>query len=194
MENAPQPRPRKSPVLVIALAAAGLLVITCVGGTVALLPAITKARGEARQAVVLGNQRAVLMILIVHAMDNGERLPEANQWVPIVAKQTGDPTGRVFDSPRIDGNAVDFAYAPPRLADGTIAPLRDIDNPSAWVLIYEDPERLPAQYDALAAGFLDGHVQVVTRGQLAQMLKAQEVPIVPRSSRTVPDAAAIGPK
>lgn len=193
MDTQPRARPKKSPVLVIVVVVLGLLLLSCLGGLVLLVPALGKARDAARDTVALTNQRQVIMGLVVYAMDHDERLPDPDQWVLVATQQAGNAGAALLNSPRIDGGGVEYLYAPPRLADGSIAQMRDIDNPSAWIILYEDPSLLPARYDSVIAGYLDGHVQMVTRDALSQALKLQEVPIVPHASRKPETKPAVGP-
>lgn len=164
---------------IVAIVVASVLLLTCVGGAglvALLLPALGKARQQAREVVVISNLRQTMTGLSSYGMQF-DQLPPADQLDQVVAQQTGISTAVLFDSPRIEGSAKELVYAPPKYEDGTLAGFSDIDNPSIWVILYEDPALLPPTTDRVAAAYMDGHVVMISRAQLAAELAAQAAPV-----------------
>lgn len=178
MSNA---RNGKSTGVIIGIAIAGAILLTCLGGIGVLaimLPSISKARTAAHELVASAQIRQIVIGLQAYASENADYLPPVGGWDGIVDHQMGGAGATLFDSPRIEGTAIEMCYAPPRHADGSPARLNDIANPSQWILVYEDPAILDAKFPTVAVGFADGQAQMVTREHLAAALTAQEVPIL----------------
>jgi len=54
-----------------------------------LMPALRKARFQARCVVCLSNQRQIGLAMIIYASDNDDRLPYHNAWNPPIVQQLG---------------------------------------------------------------------------------------------------------
>lgn len=165
--------------MIIGLVVAGVILLTCLGGiglVAVALPALGKAREQVRETVVLSNLRQAMMGLSSYGMQV-DQLPSPDQLDQVITQQTGTSTAVLFDSPRIEGSAKELVYAPPKFEDGTLAGFSDINNPGIWVLLYENPALLPPTTQKVAAAYMDGHVVMISRAQLAAELAAQAVPV-----------------
>ena len=173
---------RPSTGLIIGIVVGVVLLVTCVGGVglmALLMPGLNSARESAREVVVMSNLRQVMMGMATYASQHEDRLPPVEEWHALIGQEVGSSGPALFDSPRVEGKGYEMAYAPPRYADGSMARTRDVEAPSRWVLVYEDG--LAPTYENVAAGFLDGHVAMVTRTEIDIAMARQSKPVAKRS-------------
>lgn len=161
-----------------------VLLVTCVGGVglmALLMPRLNSARESAREVVVMSNLRQVMMGMATYASQYEDRLPPVEEWHTLIGQELGSSGAAFFDSPRVEGKGYELAYAPPRYADGSMARMQDVEAPSRWILVYENG--LAPTYERVAAGFLDGHVAMVTRTEIDIAMARQSNPAARRSGR-----------
>lgn len=127
------------------------------------LPAVAKARGAARQAVVSTHMKQIGMGLFQYADDNRGWLPEEHADLASRLSQYGVQPS-VFQSPRAPAGAADaFVY----LAPGSVEKFR---NPSVVVVMHENPAYV--EFGSIVVLFGDGHVAPVREAEFRDTLAA----------------------
>jgi hypothetical protein len=120
--------------------------------------------------------RDTLQALRYAAMERGGSLPPATGWDRELGYLEKSENPRMLDSGRVEGPTPDWVYAPPIPASGqTHAKLSEIEQPSMYVLLYEDISRLPARYTSVIVGMADGSVRMVDRVEFTTLLAEQAV-------------------
>jgi hypothetical protein len=118
--------------------------------------------------------RDTLKALRYAARERGGALPPVTGWDRELGYLGKLESPRMLDSGRVEGPTPDWVYAPPIPAPGqTHAALSEIEQPSMYVLLYEDTSRLPSQYTSVIVGMADGSVQMIDREELTSRLAEQ---------------------
>ena len=143
---------------------------------IAMTPLIRSAWQESRRQIAMERMRDTLQALRYAAMERGGSLPPATGWDRELGYLEKLESPRMLDSGRVEGPTPDWGYKPPIPAPGqTHATLSEIEQPSMYVLLYEDTSRLPSQYTSVIVGMADGSVQMIDRATLEAMLAAQKL-------------------
>lgn len=155
---------------IIALASASV----SAAALIAMSPLIRSAWQESQRQIAIDRMRDTLQALSYTAMERGGALPPATGWDRELGYLEKSESPRMLDSGRIEGPTPDWVYAPPIPAPGqTHATLSEIEQPSMYVLLYEDTSRLPAQHTSVIVGMADGSVQMMDREELTSQLAEQ---------------------
>jgi hypothetical protein len=158
-----------------------LVVLICGGvGLAVMLPAHGKARQTAREVVTMSQARMLAQGVAIYAMENQDAMPVGATWTSDLAPYLGGPqqAAEALDSTRIEGPTPDYIYVPPKPRTGeTVAKLADIANPSSYIILHEDPTRLPTRYPTVIVALADGSVHMIGRDELAARLAEQAAAI-----------------
>lgn len=127
-----------------------------------LVPKVERARAQAKLVATSNLGRHILQAAIVHASNNKNAWPDDLQTL----KKNQTVTDQLLANPRVPGKAVGWVYLKP-----TAEQLKKPD-PTSILVLYEDNPDL----DPVIGGFLDGHLETMTRERLNQLLKGREKP------------------
>lgn len=173
VDCAPENPRRKGPSPPIVIGGVLMLVLIC-GGVIAAV--LDSAFGTVNR-LVRGSyhMQALTKAIVDYSTNNEGYLPPIATWEAALVAEFGDATvlAESLDSPRIEGTGNEMIYTPPRStrADGLVL-VADVAIPSNWIVIREDENRLRPR-DPILVGFLDGHVRMLARKDLAAHLARQ---------------------
>lgn len=135
----------------------GIVAGTAIGFGVAM-PALAKAKSQAKRTVSMSNLRQLTLAIIMYADDNDGSFPENFDQIKEYA---GD--SKVLESPMKpkDFNGPSYIYVQGHSNKAGTSPAKDI-------IIYENPEYCS---DRINIAFLDGHVEQMQRDRFLEILK-----------------------
>jgi hypothetical protein len=128
----------------------------------ALALGLRQQREKAGAMVAMNNMRQILLGCVMYANDHKEILPPEEKWNEIVLKEQ-DMSASVFTNPRLPGKTPGFIYVRPPAGLKT-------PDPSHIVVLYEPTE---VEGPMIGVGFLDGHVELMTRADFDKRVKPQ---------------------
>lgn len=141
-----------------------------------LMPALVRARAQARTAVSMNHARQICLAMMMYCEENEGRLPPVDDWTAALAPYVGDKN--ILESPFAPHTGL--AWAMNRHLDGR--KLNDIGQPAGIVLIFEArtggppaggrellPHR-PRGRRGYVIGFLDAHVELVPPQRLQDLI------------------------
>ncbi|MHC4743949.1 MAG: hypothetical protein ACYS8Z_18685, partial [Planctomycetota bacterium] len=122
------------------------------------LPALARARSQARQAVSRNNLKQIGLVLHMYAMDNDGRFPESIDQAKDYYKDA-----RILDSPRkpTDFDGPSYIYIPGHSSK--------TEDSGQYIITYENPEFCDGKINAL---FIDGHVEALEPDKFLERLKS----------------------
>jgi len=141
-----------------------------------LMPALARARMQAKTHVSLNNARQICLAMMMYCDENDGRLPPVNNWTAALTPYIGDT--KILESP-FDPHT-GLAWAMNRHLDGL--KLNDIRRPARTVLIFEAriggplaggreflPHR-PRGRRGYVVGFLDGHSEIIPPDKVRDLI------------------------
>lgn len=134
--------------------------------TAAVLPALGKARANARRVVSLTNLRGIGVAMHMYVAEHGDTLPPDLSTLVEEGHISEDMLTSPVGDRELDDGESDYVYSYPGLR------LAEISNHSEFVLVYERPEN----YDGRGTNvlFADGHVERLDRWEFDQALRRTE--------------------
>lgn len=141
-------------------------------GSGMLLPALAKARQQARQVTSLSNLKQLGLALHMYAADQKGALPSREQFPEALDPYVGDGRQLFYYPDRSDAVAgypdnIDYEYDP-----GLRGKLAEIDNPSRTPLMWE--KRSFAGDGSRAVLFVDGHVERLDRRSFRELMREHQ--------------------
>jgi hypothetical protein len=142
-----------------------------------LMPALARARMQARTAVSMNHARQICIAMMMYCDENDGRFPPVNNWPVVLAPYLNDTT--ILESPFAPPHT-GRAWAMNRHLNGRS--VRDIKQPARTVLIFEiEPggplaggrELLPHRprgRRGYVIGFLDGHSEIVPPDKVRDLI------------------------
>ena len=122
------------------------------------MPAMARARQQAKHAVSMSNMKQIGLVLMMYADEQQGKLPER-----IEQAQEYYRDSKILDSPLKPGDFDGPSYI---YVKGHSL---DVDSPARQIIVYENPEYLRDQITVL---FLDGHVERMKRDRFVETLDA----------------------
>ena len=127
-------------------------------GAGVLMPALARARQQARHVVSMSNLKQLGLATIMYADDHDGKFPESFEQMREYYRDS-----KILESPQkpagFDGPSYIYVKGHSRAAK----------SPATQVVIYENPEYLR---DNIPAVFLDGHVERMTQARFVEALEA----------------------
>jgi hypothetical protein len=156
--------------------ARGSLVNVLTTGSGLVLPAIARARRQARQAASMSNLKQFGMAHMMYAQDHNKLVPK-DQFPVALEPYLGENKQIFYHPSRRDAvpgypNNIDYEYAsdlPEKLAE--------IENPSQTPLMWE--KRSFARDGSRVVLFADAHVEKVDRRRFREMMRKREENVEP---------------
>jgi prepilin-type processing-associated H-X9-DG protein len=141
-----------------------------------LLPALAKAKAKAQTINCMNNVRQITLAVVLHTQSSSNSFPPAVSWCEAIQPEVG--SDKVFQCVGGD-KSLRCHYAFNAKLGGMN--LGSVQNPAQTVMVFETDggwnlsggsELLPQKprHDrAVAVGFVDGHVEMVTEARLPQL-------------------------
>ena len=121
---------------------------------------LRRQQEAATRMVTMSNMRQILLGFVLHANENKNAFPPEEKWQEVIMKGQDLPPS-VFNNPRLPGKTPGFVYVRP--AEGIKHP-----DPAHAVVLYEPAE---VQGDVVGVGFLDGHVEMMSKADFEKNIK-----------------------
>ena len=127
-------------------------------GAAVLMPALARARQQARHVASMSNMRQLSLALIMYSDDNDGKFPKNFEQLWDYHR-----SAQILESPLkpADFDGPSYIYV-----EGHS---REAKYPHRQIMIYENPEYLR---DRVNAAFLDGHVERMERDRFAEVIAA----------------------
>jgi hypothetical protein len=152
----------------------------CVSGVTFLLlplvlalsiPAINQSRARTRNNQCMDNMKQIALCLHVAACENGEKLPQANQWCDAIANQISDPG--VFACPRAGRQRCGYGYNA-KLSGADITKARGdtvmlFESKDGWNQSGGRGEMLSRHGEVYFVALLDGSARQVAASELSKL-------------------------
>ena len=126
-------------------------------GAAITMPALSRARGQATNAVSMSNLKQIALALMMYADDHDGRFPDDLQ-----AARSYFGSSKVLESPRKPKGFEGESYI---YINGQSL---QIDSPATQILVYENPEFCD---DKISAAFMDGHVESMSRNRFLKAIE-----------------------
>ncbi len=123
-----------------------------------LMPALARARQQAKHVVSMSHMKQIALALIMYADDHDGTLPESFKQAQ---KYYGD--SKILDSPLKPGDFDGPSYI--YVKGHSLG----VESAAKQIVVYENPEYLR---DKITVLFLDGHVERMTRDRFVSAIEA----------------------
>jgi prepilin-type processing-associated H-X9-DG protein len=123
-----------------------------------MMPALARARQQAKHAVSMSHMKQIGLVLMMYADENEGKLPER-----IEQARNYYNDSKILDSPLKPGGFDGPSYI--YVKGNSLG----VKSPAQQIVVYENPEYLQ---DKITVLFLDGHVERMTRDRFIESLEA----------------------